>query len=151
MSASNWKPVYQPWYESDFFGSLAVRRMIPIERLMYRALLQAAWNTDNPPYLPNVDAELMALADAPSSEEWEKHKAVILERFQRTEDGRLYHRKTLAQFEDARWMHERQSDAGKRRWQTHTKPETRKGKAKKTALSASEIAQRQQAGEEWRG
>ena len=52
------------WHVRDFW-SHRVRRMRPLARLMYRALLQESWHCENPGYLPPNDTELMFLADAP--------------------------------------------------------------------------------------
>lgn len=98
---------------------------------MYRALLCAAWNTDNPPYLPTDDAELAELADAPSAEAWAEHKAAILERFEHTDSG-LVHRKSLRLFEEAISLHNQRAKGGQARWEESSKGKRAKGTTEKT-------------------
>ena len=117
-SAERWKPPYMPWFEGDFCGSFNVRKMPPLARLMYRSLLQQGWHSDYPPFLPNIDADLMLMADAPSLEDWEQHKACILERFKKTPDCLwLYHPKAVREYNRAVSQHERKQAAGVQRWQ----------------------------------
>src|SRR6266849_7842030 len=89
-SDNRYSPPYLPWYEGDFCGNQTVRMMAPICRLMYRSLLQAAWQTKRPPYLPNDDALLRHLADGPTPEIWAEHRETILGMFQR-EGESFYH------------------------------------------------------------
>jgi uncharacterized protein YdaU (DUF1376 family) len=106
-----------PWFEGDFSGSFNVRRMEPLARLMYRSLLQQGWHSDNPPYLPNNEVDLMLMADAPMPEAWAEHRESILARFQTTEDGqRLFHPKAVREYERARQEHDRKAKAGALRW-----------------------------------
>ena len=118
---NSWKAPFMRWFENDFW-SYNVRKMPAMARLMYRSLLQASWHSDNPPYAPNDDAELMVMADAPTAPAWREQKPVIMQRFEQTEDGKwLFHPKALAEYQRALSEHEKQSDAGKRRW---NKPES---------------------------
>lgn len=111
-----WRAPFMPWFEGDFSGSFNVRKMQPLARLMYRSLLAQAWHSDNPPYLPNNDLDLKLMADAPTDEDWQAHKQIILARFQKTADGKwLYHPKALREYERAVRAHERKVEAGKRR------------------------------------
>jgi uncharacterized protein YdaU (DUF1376 family) len=90
-----YKPPYMPWFEGDFMGSFRVRQLKPRARLMYRSLLQQAWRSHNPPYLPADDAALALMADAKLSE-WKRHKDSILKMFTRTDDGQwLFHPKSV--------------------------------------------------------
>jgi hypothetical protein len=112
-----WQAPYMPWFESDFSGSFHVRTMQPLARLMYRSLLAHSWHSDNPPYLPNNEAVLMKMADAPTPEAWAEHKEVILARFQITENGKeLFHPKTVREYDRARREHDRKAQAGRQRW-----------------------------------
>ena len=112
-----WQAPFMPWFESDFFGSFHARKMKPLARLMYRSLLAQCWHSDNPPYLPNNEADLMLMADAPTPEAWTENKEVILARFQVTEDGKqLFHPKAVREYERARKEHDRKAEAGKQRW-----------------------------------
>jgi hypothetical protein len=112
-----WKPPFMPWFEGDFAGSFNVRKMKPLARLMYRSLLAEGWHSDRPPYLPNSDGDLSAMADAPSPEDWAEHKESILARFKKTEDGLwLYHPKALREYDRARSEHDRKVAAGSQRW-----------------------------------
>jgi len=117
-SQERWTPPYMPWFESDFAGAFNVRNMKPLPRLMYRSLLQQGWRSDKPPYLPNNDALLRLMADAPSEKIWAKHRAEILSRFQITEDGKwLFHTKSLREYNRAVAEHERKVAGGLQRWQ----------------------------------
>lgn len=117
MGTEKWKPPFMPWFEQDFMGSFNVRKMAPLARLMYRSLLLEGWHSDNPPCLPNNDHDLMLMADAPSPEDWEQHKAVILQRFQQTPDGKwLFHPKALREYERARAEHNRGAAGAYARW-----------------------------------
>jgi hypothetical protein len=113
----HWKPPSMPWFEGDFFGSFNVRKMKPMARLMYRSLLAQCWHSDRPPYLPNDEADLSVMADAPTPEEWDAHKETILARFKKTEDGLwLYHPKAVREYARARHEHDRKVAAGSQRW-----------------------------------
>jgi len=84
---------------------------------MYRSLLQQGWHSDNPPYLPNDDATLRLMADAPSPAAWAKNRSEILSRFQKTADGNwLFHPKSLREYERAVAEHERKAFGGVQRW-----------------------------------
>jgi hypothetical protein len=83
------RPVYQPWYEGDFW-TLRVRRRRPMVRLMYRSVLQGAWDLDPPGWIPNDEETLMNLADCPDRETWLSHKDELLSMFELSEDGTHY-------------------------------------------------------------
>ena len=83
------RPVYQPWYEGDFW-TLRVRRRHPMVRLMYRSVLQGAWDLDPPGWIPNDEETLMNLADCPDSETWLRHKDELLSMFELAQDGTHY-------------------------------------------------------------
>ena len=108
-----WKPPFCPWFEGDFCGSLNVRKMAPLARLMYRSLLLQAWHSDRPPCLAADDRTLQLMADAPTSELWAQHKEEILRRFQKTQDGEWFvHPKMLREYKRALSEHERKAKAG---------------------------------------
>lgn len=112
-----WKPPYVPWFEGDFSGSYNVRKMARLARLMYRSLLQQGWHSDNPPYIPNREADLLLMADAPSAEEWALHQESILARFKQTPDGLwLFHPKAVREYDRACSEHDRKVAAGSKRW-----------------------------------
>ncbi len=112
-----WKPPFMAWFEGDFAGSFNVRKMPPIARLMYRSLLQQAWHTDNPPYLPSDDTLLRLMADAPSKMIWAKNRDIILARFHKTYDGKwLFHPKSVREYDRVLAEHERKVQAGEQRW-----------------------------------
>ena len=116
-SDERWKPPFMPWFEGDFAGSFNVRKMPRLARLMYRSLLMQGWHSDRPPYLPNNDADLSVMADAPTPEDWVEHRENILARFKKTEDGLwLYHPKALREYDRARAEHDRKVAAGSQRW-----------------------------------
>ncbi len=106
-----------PWFEGDFCGSFNVRKMKPLARLMYRALLAQGWHSDRPPYLPNNEEDLALMADTPSPEAWAEHRDSILQRFKRTDDGQwLYHPKLLREYDRALTEHLRKVQGGRGRW-----------------------------------
>jgi hypothetical protein len=108
-----WKPPFMPWFEGDFCGSFNVRKMKPLARLMYRSLLAQGWHSDNPPYIPTNEADLMLMADAPSPEQWAEHKDTILGRFKQTDDGQwLFHPKAVREYTRALHEHHRKVEAG---------------------------------------
>ena len=81
------RPPYQPWYEGDFWSSLRVRTMHPMARLMYRALLQAAWDQNPPCRIPNKLETIRAMADCPHPKQWEAHGPAVMAMFDVSEDG----------------------------------------------------------------
>ena len=83
------RPPYQPWYEGDFW-SLRVRGQHWLVRLMYRAMLQGAWDLDPPGIIPNDDAVLRALAGNPPDEVWTEHKAALLNMFDLSKDEKFF-------------------------------------------------------------
>jgi hypothetical protein len=93
-----YEPVYLCWVETDFMGDRTVMRMTPHQRLMYRALCQAAMFCSSRPYLPDDDNELFLLADADSLEHWKANRDAVLVKFFREEvDGKpmLAHKRML--------------------------------------------------------
>jgi hypothetical protein len=83
------RPVYQPWYERDFW-SMRVRRMHPIARLMYRSILQGAWDLPHPGRIPNDEEKLMELADCPDVETWKMHGPSVLAMFELAKSRKFY-------------------------------------------------------------
>lgn len=73
----NTKPLYQPWREEAFLADEYVRALTPIQRWMYRTLLQSAFICSTRPYLPDDDSRLWALAGCESKEQWNDHKEPI--------------------------------------------------------------------------
>jgi hypothetical protein len=113
LAEERFKPPAMPWYEQDFW-SRNTRNMKPLARLMYRSLLQQAWHSDNPPYLPADDQVLMEMADAPTSKMWATHRDSVLARFMKTEDGKwLFHPKSLRQYQEALAKHQHNVNAGR--------------------------------------
>jgi hypothetical protein len=92
-----YKPKYMTWWEEDFLSDRKVMRMLPQARHYYRALLQAALFCSTRPYLPNIEEELMLLADAISPEDWSTHRETVLRMFDACElNGvQLYSHKRL--------------------------------------------------------
>lgn len=86
---SNERPTYQPWYESDFW-TLRVRRMHPMARLLYRALLQAAWDLEMPGLIKNDVPTIMAMCDCPDKKTWERFGNSVMAMFDLSEDGTMY-------------------------------------------------------------
>lgn len=82
-NGQEYEPPYQFWREPDFQKDQYVSRILtPVQRGMYRAMLQGAFYLSTRPYLPTSDIELMALADAGSMECWMANKDAIMVLFQ---------------------------------------------------------------------
>jgi|ERR1700737_456846 hypothetical protein len=43
----HWTPPFMPWFETDFQGSLRVRRLHRVARWIYGDLLRAGWHCDS--------------------------------------------------------------------------------------------------------
>ena len=78
---SSSKPLYQPWNEEAFQSDIFVRNMKPVERWMYRTLLQAMFFHSTRPFLPKDDNMLWMLAGCESREQWAAHKDIVLSMF----------------------------------------------------------------------
>ncbi len=107
------RPVYQPWYEGDFW-TIRVRRMHPMARLMYRSMLQGAWDLDKVGIIPNEPNLLKALADCPDDQAWEMYGPAVMEMFELSRNGKFYSNSRQMQ-ELATWKekHESYSKRGK--------------------------------------
>jgi hypothetical protein len=82
-NGQEYEPPYQFWQEPEFQKDQYVSRILtPMQRGMYRAMLQGAFYLSTRPYLPTSDIELMALADAGSMECWIANKDAIMVLFQ---------------------------------------------------------------------
>src|SRR5271157_2898831 len=83
------KPNFQPWDETAFSAEKRVQRLTPLQRGMYRTLLQQMFVCTTRPYLPAEDSELWILADCESEARWLENKAAILPLFYETKhEGR---------------------------------------------------------------
>lgn len=80
-----------PWYPRDWRASEARAILSPLQRGIYRELLDSAWLSEDCS-LPGEDRVLAALAGV-DGRTWEREKALVLERFEAREDGRLQHRR----------------------------------------------------------
>jgi uncharacterized protein YdaU (DUF1376 family) len=84
-NGQEYEPPYQFWCEPEFQKDQYVSRILtPVQRGMYRAMLQGAFYLSTRPYLPTDDTELMALADAGTMDNWKANKDAIMNRFQLT-------------------------------------------------------------------
>src|SRR3974377_1398847 len=120
-----------PWYERDFW-SFRVRLLEPLARLMYGSLLSQGWPSELPPYLPANDEHLLRLADAPTREDWEHHRGVVLAMFEKTKDGKWYfHPKAVALMEKGT------GDHGARRRGGQTGGRNRSAKAERKLNNSS--------------
>lgn len=116
----HWNPPFMPWFESDFQGSIRVRRLHRIARWIYGDLLRAAWHCDTAPDLPNDDEQLRAICGC-SPADWKKHGPSVKQCFTPTTDGTLlYHPKLRREYEHALSGHQRKVAAGKSRWDRAT-------------------------------
>jgi hypothetical protein len=119
MMEKKYEPVYLCWVETDFMGDRTVMRMTPHQRLMYRALCQAAMFCSSRPWLPDDDNELYLLADADSLEHWKANRDVVLTKFYPDlVDGKpmLAHKRILHDWDKLMAYNEQQRDRIKRRW-----------------------------------
>jgi len=93
----NAKASYQPWSEEEFQADLDVQQLSPLEKWMYRTLLQQAWVASSRPRLPDDDAVLWKLAGCQDQDQWETYKTAVRAMFQAVEiDGvALLERKRL--------------------------------------------------------
>jgi hypothetical protein len=93
------KPLYQPWNEEAFRADVQVYAMAPVQRWMYRTLLQSAFFCSTRPYLPDDDTQLWMLAGCESHKQWDRNKDTVRAMFTPVElDGaRLLSRKRLVE------------------------------------------------------
>jgi hypothetical protein len=75
------KPIYQPWSEEDFSADVDVQVLTPMQRWMYRTLLQKAFVCSTRPFPPDDDSILWKLAGCPSIAFWNQHKGPVREMF----------------------------------------------------------------------
>lgn len=116
--ADNRKPNYQPWNEEEFQSDVFVRGMRPLQRWMYRTLLQASFFHSTRPYLPADDKILWVLAGCESRQQWEENNAEILERFSPIEiDGinLLENKRVISDWDRLVEFREIQSEKGRNR------------------------------------
>jgi uncharacterized protein YdaU (DUF1376 family) len=92
-STQQYEPKYQAWREKDFSSDIAVMRMTPHQRLMYRSLCQRAFYCSTRPDLPTDDQELCDLADADDVEHWLANKKAVMRKF--ILDGDVWYSKRL--------------------------------------------------------
>src|ERR1700737_1166141 len=112
----HWTPPFMPWFETDFQGSLRVRRLHRVARWIYGDLLRAGWHCDSAPYLPNDDEQLRTICDCPPGL-WKKHRQAVIGCFIPTPDGKLlYHPKMVREYQRALSEHQRKVAGGKSRW-----------------------------------
>lgn len=119
-----YEPVYICWVETDFMGDRVVMRMTPHQRLMYRALCQAAMFCSSRPYLPDDDKELYLLADADSLDHWKENKEAVLAKFYLEQvDGKpmLAHRRIMHDWEEIIEFVEHRRAAGAKGGQARAK------------------------------
>lgn len=118
MTEKRYEPEYLCWKEKDFITDRVAMRMTPHQRLMYRALCQAAMFSDWRPNLPDDDNELYLLADADSLEHWKANRETVLAKFTPQEiDGVkvLVHKRLVADWQKHLEHIERKRTAGRAR------------------------------------
>jgi uncharacterized protein YdaU (DUF1376 family) len=111
------KPLYQPWSEEEFRADVYVYAMTPVQRWMYRTLLQAAFFCSTRPNLPNDDSMLWMLAGCESRKQWEENKEVVRAMFTPIEhDGvaLLGQKRVLADWGRLEEKRQAYSEAGRR-------------------------------------
>lgn len=83
------KPLYVPWNEEEFRGDVYVSAMSPLQRWMYRTLLQTAFFHSTRPYLPDDDNLLWMLAGCENKQQWLDNAETIRAMFSTIEiDGK---------------------------------------------------------------
>jgi|HubBroStandDraft_1064217.scaffolds.fasta_scaffold165012_2 hypothetical protein len=119
-----YEPAYVCWVERDFMGDRVTMRMTPHQRLMYRALCQAAMFTSTRPWLPDDDEELYLLADADSLEHWKANREAVLQKFYPVEvagQRLLEHKRILHDWEGIMEYVDQRRAAGARGGQARAK------------------------------
>lgn len=121
MSDQKYQPDFIKWYEPEFWADPHVNRgMTWMQRLLYRALTQAALFCSTRPYLPADDNQLWLLADAGSPQNWLDNKDPVLVKFHKvTIDGVEYwaHKRLLSEWEYILEVAEAKRRGGKARAQ----------------------------------
>jgi hypothetical protein len=99
MPDLEFKPLFQPWNEEEFWADVHVQNMPRIAAHLYKALCNAAFFCSTRPYLPTSDEELCMHSRAESMEQWLQYKSVILKMFTRTnvKGKRLLKRERIVQ------------------------------------------------------
>lgn len=86
------------WYPADFYGNAQVRSFSERQELWYRRLLDTSWQMNEPCFIPNEPARIAAWCGC-SPLDLQGDAAVVLDRFQRTLDGKyLYHPRMLREY-----------------------------------------------------
>lgn len=132
MDTSKQQPDYIMWFEPDFWADRQVVRMNPLQRALYRTLLQSAFWCSTRPDLPNNDDQLCQLADAENRDVWLQNRdAVLAKFFSDTVDGQTV------------WAHKRL----RKEWQIfidsvqRNRERASKGGRAKAAKAASSMAE----------
>jgi len=115
------KPLYQPWNEDDFSGDLLVSAMTPVQKWMYRTLLQRAFFHSTRPDLPNDPELLWRLAGCESRKQWDDNAQPVLAMFKSEDVGgipMLYQKRLRADWDRLMDSREAFSDRGKKGAQT---------------------------------
>lgn len=126
------KPLYMPWNEDDFSGDLLVSAMTPVQRWMYRTLLQRAFFHSTRPDLPSDPEMLWRLAGCESRKQWDDNSEPVLSMFKVEQLGLpgealLYQNRLRKDWDRLMDSREAYSDRGKKgahtRWGTEVKEE----------------------------
>ena len=79
-------PEFLRWSEKDFRADIRVQALTPIQRWMYRSLLQGAFLESTRPRLLDDDNILWRVAGCESLEQWQDNKRQVLELFETEKD-----------------------------------------------------------------
>lgn len=112
----DYKPAYMPWNEDDFSGDLLVSAMTPIQRWMYRTLLQRAFFHSTRPDLPADPEMLWRLAGCESREQWDSNAKPVLAMFKKEDLGDtavLYQKRLRRDYDTYRDKRDSYADRGK--------------------------------------
>lgn len=137
------KPLYQPWREEAFRGDEKVLYALnPLQRWMYRTLLQAAFICSTRPYLPDEDAELWMLAGCESRKQWDKNKDAVRSMFSAVEVDQkacLIHHKVLEDWNRLEEKRQILADNGRKGGKSQQMPSNCLADAEQTQAIGGEV------------
>lgn len=101
------------FYFSDFFDDMNVQEMDFYDIGVYFALLRYAWNADPPCTIPDHKEALRKILKATGDARFEASIERVLKCFKPAENGRLVQKRLKSEYEKARGLKKRRSEAGK--------------------------------------
>lgn len=110
------KPPYFPFYPNDFAADGKVEAMSTMEVGAYILLLCKAWMEEPPGSLP-ADDQVLARWARMDSDRWAEAKRAVLSAFTAGDDGRLYQKRMVLEFQKFRSISKARRSAAKASWQ----------------------------------